>query len=58
MNSNNVWVEKVSAIYKKGIEPSFKDLIEYKQERARAAGCQHSALLVLRNDQHRASVDN
>ena len=52
------WVEKASELYEKGIEPSFKDLIEYVQKGARVAGCRYSALLVTRNEQFRASVGN
>ena len=52
------WVENASELYEKGIEPSFKDLIEYVQKRARVAGCRYSTLLVTCNEQLRASVGN
>ena len=52
------WVEKASELYEKGIEPSFKDLIEYVRKRARVAGCRYSTLLASRDEQHRVSAGN
>ena len=52
------WVEKVCELYEKGIEPSFKDPVEYVRTRVRVAGCRYSTLLASRDEPHRVSSGN